>query len=53
MDLKSVHSRESDFQESSEVDGFLKMGARFQESLKTVFVLRGQAFGYAQIIRGF
>ena len=26
MDLKSAHSQESDFQESGEVDRFLKMG---------------------------
>ena len=30
-DLKSAHSQESDFQESREVDRFLKMGAHFQE----------------------
>ena len=29
MDLKSAHSQESDFQESGEVDGFLKMGTHF------------------------
>ena len=32
MDLKSAHSQESDFQESGEVDRFLKMGTHFQES---------------------
>ena len=31
MDLKSAHSQESDFQESGEVDRFLKMGTHFQE----------------------
>ena len=31
MDLKSAHSQESDFQESAEVDRFLKMGTHFQE----------------------
>ena len=31
MDLKSTHSQESDFQESGEVDIFLKMGTHFQE----------------------
>ena len=31
MGLKSVHSQESDFQDSGEVDGFLKMGTHFQE----------------------
>ena len=31
MDLKSDHSQESDFQESGEVDRFLKMGTHFQE----------------------
>ena len=31
MDLKSAHSQESDFQESGEVDRFLKMGSHFQE----------------------
>ena len=31
MGLKSVHSQESDFQESGEVDRFLKMGTHFQE----------------------
>ena len=30
MDLKSAHSQESDFQESGEVDRFLKMGTHFQ-----------------------
>ena len=33
MDLKSAHSQESDFQESGEVDRFLKMGTHFQERL--------------------
>ena len=32
MDLKSAHSQESDFQESGEVDRFLKMGTHFQEN---------------------
>ena len=53
MGLKSAHSQESDFQESCEVDRFLKMGTHFQGDralLKTVFVLHGQAFGYAQRI---
>ena len=31
MDLKSANSQESDFQESAEVDRFLKMGTHFQE----------------------
>ena len=31
MSLKSAHSQESDFQESGEVDRFLKMGTHFQE----------------------
>ena len=31
MDLKSAHSQESGFQESGEVDRFLKMGTHFQE----------------------
>ena len=31
MDLKSTHSQKSDFQESGEVDRFLKMGTYFQE----------------------
>ena len=31
MDLKSAHSQDSDFQESGEVDRFLKMGTHFQE----------------------
>ena len=31
MDLKSAHSQESDFQESGEVDRFLKLGTHFQE----------------------
>jgi len=31
MDLKSAHSQEFDFQESGEVDRFLKMGTHFQE----------------------
>ena len=31
MDLKSAHSQESDFQESGEVDRFLKMGTHFLE----------------------
>ena len=31
MDLKSAHSQESDFQESGEIDRFLKMGTHFQE----------------------
>ena len=31
MDLKSAHSQEYDFQESGEVDRFLKMGTHFQE----------------------
>ena len=31
MDLKSAHSQESDFQESGEVDRYLKMGPHFQE----------------------
>ena len=31
MDSKSAHSQESDFQESGEVDRFLKMGTHFQE----------------------
>ena len=31
MDLKSAHSQESDFQESGEVDRFLKMGTHSQE----------------------
>ena len=31
MGLKSVHSQEYDFQESGEVDRFLKMGTHFQE----------------------
>ena len=53
MGLKSAHSQESDFQESGEVDRFLKMGTHFQErsgSLENGFVLHGQAFGYAQRI---
>ena len=56
MDFKSAHSQESDFQESSEVIRFLKMGTHFHErssSLETVFVLHGQAFGFAQGICGF
>ena len=40
MGLKSAHSQESDFQERS-------------GSYKMVFVLHGQAFGYAQGICGF
>ena len=50
MDLKSAHSQESDFQESGEVDRFLKMGTHFKRDRalwKMVFVLHGQAFGYA------
>ena len=42
MDLKSAHSQESDFQESGEVDRFLKMGTHFQErsdSLENGFCL--------------
>ena len=31
MDLKSTHSQDYDFQESGEVDRFLKMGTHFQE----------------------
>ena len=31
MDLKSAHSQESGFQESGEVDRFLKMSTHFQE----------------------
>ena len=31
MDLKSAYSQESDFQESGEVDRFLKMGTHFEE----------------------
>ena len=31
MDSKSAHSQESDFQESGEVDRFLKLGTHFQE----------------------
>ena len=50
MDLKSAHSQESDFQESGEVDKFLKIGTpifkRDRAFLKMVFVLHGQAFGY-------
>ena len=56
MDLKSAYSQESDFQESGEVDRFLKMGTHFQErsdSLENGLVLHGQAFGYAQGICGF
>ena len=30
MDLKLAHSQEADFQESGEVDRFLKMGTHFQ-----------------------
>ena len=52
MGLKSAHFQEYDFQESGVGDRFLKMGTHFQErsgSLeKMVFVLHGQAFGYAQ-----
>ena len=56
MGWKSTHFQESDFQQSDEVDRFLKMGTHFQEDrslLKTVFVLHGQAFVYAQRICGF
>ena len=59
MDLKSAHSQESDFQESGEVDRFLKMGTqapifkRDRALSKMVFELYGQAFGYAQGICGF
>ena len=58
MDLKLAHSQESVFfKESGEVDRFLKMGTYFKWApiikrdralLITVFVLNGQAFGYAQ-----
>ena len=44
MDLKSAHSQESDFQESGEVDRFLKMGTHFQErsgSLENGLCVRG------------
>ena len=50
MDLKSAHSQESDFQESGEVDRFLKWAPIFKRDRalwKMVFVLHGQAFGYA------
>ena len=57
MDSKSAHSQESDFQESGEVDRFLRMGTHFlkrdQALWKMVFVLHGQAFGYAQGICDF
>lgn len=56
MDLKSAHSQEFDFQESGEVDRFLKMSTHFHKRSalwKIVFVLHGQAFGYAQGICGF
>ena len=55
MDLKSAHSQESDFQESGEVDRFLKMGTHFQErsgSLENGLCIHGQAFSYAQGICG-
>ena len=56
MDLKSAHSQESGFQESGEVDRFLKMGTKWvpifkrdRALWKMAFVLHGQAFfGYAQ-----
>ena len=50
MDLKLAHSQESDFQESGEVDRFLKITPIFKRDRalwKMVFVLHGQAFGYA------
>ena len=48
MDLKSAHSQESDFQESGEVDRFLKMGTIFKRDRalwKMVFFFNMRAPG--------
>ena len=66
MDLKSAHSQESDLKshlmdlkshlmdlKSGGGRHILENGKRDRALLKTVFVLHGQAFGYAQGICGF
>ena len=48
MGLKSAHSQEFNFQESGEVDR-LPIFKKGRALLKTVFMLHGQAFGYAHV----
>ena len=40
MDLKSAHSQESDFQESAEVDRFLKMGIGLSGKWSLCYMVR-------------